>query len=591
VPRFNSQGITSMRLASCLVGVTLALVGSLGSVSQSCGADAKQLAAKLGSGAPAEQRIAADALGDMGAAAQEAVPQLVAALTANDADLRWRAARALGLIGDMNVEEALRKATSDSESLVRAQAIFALGRLKADDKESLTVVVAGLGDKEVQVRRAAVRAMAMIQADRSVTIPLVVKMLQDSDQNVAMRAVSAIAEAGAIAVPALNAALANPEARYWACIALAEMGANAKDAVPGLIKALSDEQPQTRLQAAIALAEIGPAARPAVLELTKLLGDKFEAVQKTAVFALGRIGEKSAAEAIAKADKPDNAFLHPMCVWALARLNPGDKQRQTAAIELMAAKLGDKDRATGQMAARAIAELEPTADVIRPVMQNLIAGADAETADRIFSALASLGARILPLAIDALKDPNALRRERAMKVLSKIGADAAPAVPELIAIAQGSDAKLKVEALFTIGGIGPAAGAAVPAVTSALADRDPQTQQTAAYAAGKIGSAAQAAVPALKKLTASNDDLVKMTSVWALLQIGPRTDDLVKMALPLLSAGLTSQQEMVRVDAAMSLGQLGKAAAPALPALEKSQQDPSGNVRSAAAAAIKSIKG
>jgi len=575
-----------MRLAPCLVALTLALVASL-----AYGADVKQLAGKLGVGSPSDQRAAADALADLGASAQEAVPQLVAALSAGDADLRWRAARALGLIGDMNAEEALRKATSDSEPLVRAQALFALGRLKADYKESLTTVISAMGDKEVQVRRAAVRTLAMIQADRKVTIPLVVKMLEDADQNVAMRAVSAIAEAGAEAVPALNAALANPQARYWACIALSEMGDKAKDAVPGLARALSDEQPQTRLQASIALAEIGPAARPAVPELTKLLGDKFEAVQRSAVFALGRIGDKSAAEAVAKADKPDNAYLHPMFVWASARLNPGDKQRQMAAIELMAANLGDKDLATGQMAARAIAELDPPADAIRPVMEKLVAGADAETADRIFSALASIGARIVPLAINALKDPSALRRERSMKVLSKIGPDAAPAVPELTAIAKGMEAKLKVEALFTIGAIGPKAAAAVPAVVSALSESDPQTQQTAAYAAGKIGPAATAAVPALKKLTASNDDLVKMTAVWALLQIGPRTDELVKAALPLLSAGLSSQREMVRVDAAMSLGQLGKAAAPALPALEKSLQDPSGNVRSAASAAIKSIKG
>jgi HEAT repeat protein len=48
---------------------------------------------------------------------------------------------------------------------------------------------------------------------------------------------------------------------------------------------------------------------------------------------------------------------------------------------------------------------------------------------------------------------------------------------------------------------------------------------------------------------------------------------------------------MVRVDAAMSLGQIGKAASSALPALEKATQDPSGNVRNAAATAIKSIKG
>jgi len=179
-----------MRLASCLVGLSLVLVGSL-----AFGADAKQLAAKLGSGPAADQRAAADELADMGAAAQVAVPQLVAALSSSDADLRWRAARALGLIGDMNVEESLRKAASDSDSLVRAQALFALGRLKADDTESLTVVVNALADKEVQVRRAAVRAMATIKADRKVTIPLVVKMLQDADQNVAMRAVSAIAEA------------------------------------------------------------------------------------------------------------------------------------------------------------------------------------------------------------------------------------------------------------------------------------------------------------------------------------------------------------------------------------------------------------
>src|SRR5262249_12364926 len=89
------------------------LVGSL-----AFGADAKQLAAKLGSGSAADQRAAADELADMGAAAQVAVPQLVAALSSNDADLRWRAARALGLIGDLHVEESLRKAAIVHSSFV-----------------------------------------------------------------------------------------------------------------------------------------------------------------------------------------------------------------------------------------------------------------------------------------------------------------------------------------------------------------------------------------------------------------------------------------------------------------------------------------
>ncbi len=575
-----------MRLRSCLLALAVAFLCSV-----AWGADAQELAAKLGSGTAAERSAAADALADMGIGAQAAVPQLIAVLASPDADVRWHAARALGVIGDAKAVPALRKLTTDTEALVRAQSIYALGLLKSDDKESLTAIVAGLKDKEVQVRRAAVRALSMIKADRKVTIPLVVDLLKDADPNVATRALHSITEAGAEAVPALTAALTHPEARYWACIALAEMGPQAKDAVPGLIKVLADEQPQNRLQATIALAEIGPVAKSAVLDLTKLLGDKSEPVRNAAVFALGRIGDKTAAEAVAKADKPADAYLHTLCTWALARMNPEDKQKQAAAIGLLATKLGDKDRDAAHMAARGIAELEPTAEVIRPAMEKLLAGADAETADRIFTALASLGSRIMPLAINALKDPSPARRERAMSVMAKVGPEAAPAVPELIKIIQGTDAKHKIEALFVIGAIGPTASAAAPAAVAALADTDLQVQQTAAYALGKIGPGAKEAVAPLKKLTASTDDLVKLTAIWALLQIGPRSDDLVKMALPLLTAGLKSTQELVRIEAAISLGEIGKGAATALPALEAAANDPSSSVRGAASEAIKKIKG
>jgi HEAT repeat protein len=575
-----------MRFGSCFLALAVAFVGSAAS-----GADVQQLAAKLGSGTVAERSAAADALADMGPTAQAAVPQLVTALASPDGDVRWHSARALGVIGDAKAIPALRKLTTDANTMVRAQAIYALGLLKSGDKESLSAIVTGLADKEVQVRRAAVRAMSMIKADRKVTIPLVVKLLEDADPNVAMRAMSAITEAGTEAVPALTAALTHPEARYWACIALSEIGPPAKDAVPGLIKVLADEQPQIRLQATIALAEIGPLAKSAVLDLTKLLGDKSEPVRNAAVFALGRIGDKNAAAAIAKIDKPADDYLHTLCTWALARMNPEDKQQQAAAVDLLAAKLGDKDRNAAHMAARGIAELEPAAEVIRPAMEKLLAGADAETADRIFTALASLGTKIMPLAINALKDSSPARRERAMQVLAKVGPEAATAVPELVKIIQNPDAKHKIEALFVIGAIGPKASAAVPAAVAALSHTDVQVQQTAAFALGKIGPEAKEAVTPLKKLAASSDDLVKLTAIWALLQIGPRSEDLVKMALPLLTAGLKSTQELVRIEAAISLGEIGKGAASALPALQAAANDSSSSVREAATEAIKKIKG
>jgi HEAT repeat protein len=98
-------------------------------------------------------------------------------------------------------------------------------------------------------------------------------------------------------------------------------------------------------------------------------------------------------------------------------------------------------------------------------------------------------------------------------------------------------------------------------------------------------------VAPLKKLAASSDDLVKLTAIWALLQIGPRSDDLVKLALPLLTAGLKSTQELVRIEAAISLGEIGKGAASALPALQAAANDSSSSVREAATEAIKKIKG
>src|SRR4051794_13177817 len=151
-------------------------------------ADVAVLKQSLATGAPPERHAAADALADLGTGGRQALPELVAALKSPDIDLRWRAARALGVIGDREALPALRAVSGDAESLVRAQAIFALGRLKPDDKESLAVVAEHLSDGDTQVRRAAVRALRMIDAPRQALVPLVVKLLNDAEPAVAARA-------------------------------------------------------------------------------------------------------------------------------------------------------------------------------------------------------------------------------------------------------------------------------------------------------------------------------------------------------------------------------------------------------------------
>jgi HEAT repeat protein len=553
--------------------------------------DVAGLAATLTTGVAQQRYAAADALADLGPAAQPATESLVAALQSDDAELRWRAARALGLIGGAQAVAPLVQRASDPAPVVRAQVIFALGRLHPDgDEGAIAAVVAHLTDPEAPVRRAAVRALAMMKPDRTKMIPMIAKLLEDSDPQVAMRALTTIAESGDQAVPALIAALERPDSRYWACVALSEMGAHAKDAVPGLIKALEDERPQVRLQAEVALGEIGPPAKAAVPALIPLLTDKFEAVRSTAVFALGQIADPSAMEAIRKADQPADAYLHMLVLWALARMNPSDLALTKAAVDQLATKLGAEDRNVSHVAARAITALNPPGEVMRPAMEAVLATADVATADRIFNAFASLGPRIVPLALEALRDPDPRRRERAMRVLSKLGVEAAAAVPDLIAVLRDPNPKLRQEALYVLGAIGPPAASAVPALVIVLTDADPQIQQTAAYALGKIGPAAAAAVPALTQLANSADELVKITAIWALFQMGPPGAELVRTSVPVFMAALASPREIVRIEAAMSLGRLGLSAQTAIPLLEKAaQQDPSPQVRTAAADAVRQI--
>jgi HEAT repeat protein len=82
------------------------------------------------------------------------------------------------------------------------------------------------------------------------------------------------------------------DTRRDAARALAEMGAEAKPAVPALVAALKDSDLYVRRFAAQALGEIGPAAEAGVPNLTAILKDSKEKkeAQEAAALALGKIG-------------------------------------------------------------------------------------------------------------------------------------------------------------------------------------------------------------------------------------------------------------------------------------------------------------
>jgi HEAT repeat protein len=107
-----------------------------------------------------------------------------------------------------------------------------------------------------------------------------------------------MAAAGALAIPALEKALAdvNPRVRSLSAAALRSMGPKAVDAVPVLVQALSDPAAYVRAPAADAIGSIGSTAKAAVQPLIERLLTTGEQVYvlRSVASALGNIGPDAA---------------------------------------------------------------------------------------------------------------------------------------------------------------------------------------------------------------------------------------------------------------------------------------------------------
>jgi len=553
--------------------------------------DVAALVADL-SGADAAKKLAAvDTLGEFGPAAKSALPALVKTLGDASPEIRWHAARAIGSLGPMAKEavEPLTKNLKDPDPKVRGYSAFALGEIGAASKPAAAELANLLTDPSADIRRAAITALTEIRPGPQVMLPILSKLLQDSDRSVVLPALHSLAEMGEAGVPSLVVALSDPKARYWACLALAEVGPPAKAAIPELSKLLKEADPELRLQAAVALGQIGPDAQGATAVLLPLLDDEQPAVRIGAIFALGKVGAKEAVPALEKNLKSENQFIKMISAWALAKVQPDNAERVTQAIDLILVSLKDKDPHVRRGAAQALYELKAPPEKVGPALMESLSDADPSVVAHVAESFASLGAKAVPRAIDAFKKKET--RELAVQVLRRIGPDAAPAVPELVEALKDPDVAFRREVLFTLAAIGPAAKAAVPALVAMLSDTNEELRPAACYALGRIGPDAKDAVPELRKALRGEDRLLKFASVWALLHILPEDAALRPLAVPILTGMLEkAPHDMVRVQAAIALGELKALGKPAVPVLKKLLDDPSPAVRQAAEEAIKQIE-
>jgi HEAT repeat protein len=579
------------RLTSLVVLIILILTGlSIDRTLIAADADVNQLTAAL-SGTDAQARLdAADQLTHLGSAAKSAVGALAQALTDPNAELRWRAARALAAVGPgaSDAAPALVTAMNDSETLVRAQVAHALRRIGVATPEVATALASHVTDPSEQVRREVLKALIALPPNPEIVRPALIKALESADPTMAAAAVQTFAEQGTAVVPRLIEGLKHKEAQYWCCLALGQIGPDAKDAVPGLIEVLSGDRPDVVLQALVALAEIGPASEPAVPQMVRLLDSPIAAVQMGAAFALGKLRVASAVPQLKAHETGTNdPLVKTIAAWALANIHPDDATAAAATTEVIAATKNEDPRVRA-WAASGLGELSGAwgADVI-PALVGLLQDKDRVTSANAARALAAAGKKAVPPLLTALQIKEL--RNQVLAVLLKIGPDASSAASSLAASLSDSDPEFRRELLFVLGAMGPSAAPVVDAIVAKLNDPEMRVRYAACFALGRIGPAAKAATDALKKDLTSDDAFLPVASAWALTKILPGDPQILATAVPVLAGALPKLAEMPKLEVIRSLGELGAAAKPADAALKATLDDPSQEIRDAAREALEQI--
>jgi len=541
-----------------------------------------------------------------------ALDALVAALADTEPRVRWHAARAIGLIGHeaASAIPALLKLLADQDPIVVTQAAAAVGHIRGDDvrakiPEADTAIYAAAVEPLVQTtvhpdpraRRASVRALKQLSSSPKELAKTVRKQLADADPSVVLTAMHTLADMEEDAVPFLLEALSDPKSRYWAEVVLTEIGAEAAAAVGPLAEIVGTGAVEDRVQAILALGRIGMPAAAAAPQLIAALESPDDSLQYVAAYALGSARAAEGDAALEKAAASDDHFLAAIAAWARARIHPDDADLRSKAVGRLEVELADESPALRQAAVEGLSGLADAFDAegrkkLASQLTGMIVDPEATVGLAAGGALIRLGADAVEPLREALG--SAAVRNDAMEILGEIGPAARPALDEMVAGLTDADPDYQSDAAMAIASIGLEAASAVPTLEKLVGDASTasEVRYAATYALGRIGGPAAAADPLLRKLAESDDELLATVAVWAALKIKPDDATLFESAIPKLRHALRDEKELVRLEAAVALGEIGPRAGSALPMLEMlAEEDPARPVRGAAAEAVRRIRG
>jgi uncharacterized protein (TIGR03067 family) len=249
------------------------------------------------------------------------------------------------------------------------------------------------------------------------------------------------------------------------------------------------------------------------------------------------VGFLPAIPPVARADEPRATGAHP----------PGK------AVPQLTAALKDKDWQVRRDAAAALGESGPAATAAVPAL------------------------------VAALKDIKPVW-DAAVAALGQIGPSAREAIPALRAEQKRPFWWVRASATVALAKIVPTPREAVDILLAALKDPEPQVRSAAVGAIRELGSRGRDAVPVLLDALSHPNKDVRVGLALALARIGSDTRD-----LDLLGTAMQVPDEAVLRVVVDALGEMGSAAAPAVPLLAEGLKAPNADVRLRAVTALGKI--
>jgi len=471
-------------------------------------------------------------------------PDLVALLDDAEAQIRRRAALAIGRVGLSEAVAPLVKALADPEPEVRQMAAFALGLV--GDKAARDPLIGALGDSSPLVQGSAAEALGLIGDPGAADAigKLIAQIVQSgvmpapatqpaADPDDARRDTPAAAfRLGVYALVRLKAydqlaaaVLDNagePRVRTWP-VAFALQRLEDQRAMPALIALARESHPYTR---AFAVKGLGALKSPRALPtLMPLLSGGDRTITIETIRALGRIGDPSAVPPLLKfiqtSDTDPQVRLE--AVSALAGFRAA--ARLSGAMDTLLDLLTDKNASIRAAALRSVAALDPEGFV------TVLSGLDPDPHWSVRAALATILGTLpidaaLPRLTELLKDDDQRVAPSVIGSLVKLRAPTVTAI--LIEKLKADDPVVRAAAANGCGELKQPGG--VPALVDAykFGERD-TTYLARAAALGALAKYGDAAKETLTAALHDKDWAVRVRAASLLKQLDPATDAEIQM--------------------------------------------------------------